>query len=69
MRIFPCTSKKNYGEGIYELEDLDGEKALGSNLPPKLGLTKRTLLASFPNRSLIKHLSQTHVSLCPIAPP
>ncbi len=41
----------NYGEGICELVDHVGEKALNSNLLPKLGLAKRTL-ASFPNHLL-----------------
>jgi hypothetical protein len=37
---------------IYELEDHVGEKTLGSNLPPKLGLAKGTHFASFCNRLL-----------------
>ncbi len=43
---------QNYGEGIYELEDHVGEKALNSNLTLKLGLVKKNHLASFPNRLL-----------------
>jgi hypothetical protein len=41
----------NYGEGIYELVDHVGEKALNSNLSSKLGLTKKNL-ASFLNHLL-----------------
>jgi len=33
----------NYNEGVYDLEDHDGEEALNSNLLPKLELTKKTL--------------------------
>jgi hypothetical protein len=32
----------NYGEGVYELEDLVREEALISNLLPKLGLAKNS---------------------------
>jgi hypothetical protein len=39
----------NYGASVCELEDHVGEKGLRSNWPTKLGLTKKTLLASFPN--------------------
>ncbi len=41
--------KVNYEEDIYELKDHVGEEALSLNLLPKLGLAKRTFLASFPN--------------------
>jgi hypothetical protein len=37
----------NCKKGVYELKDHIGEKALGLNLPPKLGSAKKTLLASF----------------------
>jgi hypothetical protein len=33
----------NYNEGVYDLEDHDGEEALSSNLLPKLEPTKKTL--------------------------
>jgi hypothetical protein len=36
-------------KGVYELEDLVGKKAFSLNLPPKLGLTKKTLPTSFLN--------------------
>jgi hypothetical protein len=37
----------NYGEGVYELEDCVGEKALSSNLPLKLHPLKKFLLEIF----------------------
>jgi hypothetical protein len=37
----------NYEKGVYKLEDHVGEKALGSNLLPKLGFAKRYFLTSF----------------------
>jgi hypothetical protein len=45
--------KLNCNEGIHELEDFVGEKALGSILSPKIKLAKRTHLACFPNCILI----------------
>jgi hypothetical protein len=42
----------NYEKGVYELEDHVGEKALGSNLLPKLGFAKRYFLTSFFNHML-----------------
>ncbi len=42
----------NCRKGVYELEDHVGEEALVSNLLPKLGLAKKTLPTSFPNRLL-----------------
>jgi len=41
----------NYEKKVYELGDV-GEKALNSNLPLKLGFTKKILLASFSNHLL-----------------
>ncbi len=41
-----------FREGIYELEDHVGEEVLHSKLPPKLGLTRKFLLTSFPNSLL-----------------
>jgi hypothetical protein len=42
----------NCRECVYELEDPIGDEALVLNLLPKLGLTKKTLPTSFPNRLL-----------------
>ncbi len=44
--------KLDYDEGVYEWGNHVGEKALNSNLWPKLGLTQKLILASFPNRLL-----------------
>jgi len=48
LHIQELNCKKN----VYELEDHVGEKALGSNLSPKLGPAKRTFLTSFLSRLL-----------------
>jgi len=42
----------NYEKNAYELKDHVGEETLSSILLPKVGLTKRTFLASFPSRLL-----------------
>lgn len=39
--------KFNYEKNVYELEDHVEEKALSSNLLPKVGLARKTCLASF----------------------
>jgi hypothetical protein len=41
--------KLNCGVSVYELEDHVGEKTLNLQLPPKLGLTKKTPLIGFPS--------------------
>jgi hypothetical protein len=43
LHVQELNSKKN----IYELKNHAREKALNSNLPPKLGLAKRTPFTSF----------------------
>jgi len=50
--IFLDAQRLNYGVGVCELEDHVGEKGLSSNWSTKLGLAKKTPLASFPNRLL-----------------
>ncbi len=48
LKVFPYTSKKlNCEKNVYELEDHVEEKALSSNLLPKVGLARKTCLASF----------------------
>jgi hypothetical protein len=47
--------KLDYEEGVYELGDHVGEKALNSNLLPRLGLAKISLHTSFPN-CLLKNI-------------
>jgi hypothetical protein len=42
----------NYEKDIYELEDHVWEEALSLNLPLKLGLVRKIILASFPNHLL-----------------
>jgi hypothetical protein len=42
----------HYREGIFDLEDHVGQKALSSDLLLKLGLIKKIPLASFPNHLL-----------------
>jgi hypothetical protein len=52
LKYYSAHPRTRYEEGIYELRNHVGEKALNSNLSPKLGLTKKTLPASFPNHLL-----------------
>jgi len=47
----------NYRENVYELEDPIGEKTQGSNLPPKLGLTKKNSCCKFSQSPIRKCLS------------
>lgn len=42
----------NCGEGVYELEDHVGQKALNLNSLPKLGFVKIIIRAHFSNRLL-----------------
>jgi hypothetical protein len=49
--IFVHIQELNYNKVVNDFENHDGEKALSSNLLPKLEPTKRTL-TSFPNHLL-----------------
>jgi len=43
LENIPLHIQLNYNEGVYDLEDHDGEEALSSNLLPKLEPTKKIL--------------------------